>query len=66
MAKKIASKSGTSLILAKRAVLLANETGLTQGLKSERDLFNAAIGSKASREGINAFLEKRKPNFDKL
>ena len=48
----------------KDCVNRAYETTLTEGVRYERRVFHAAFGTPAQREGMNAFLEKRKPNFE--
>jgi enoyl-CoA hydratase/carnithine racemase len=49
--------------LAKQAVLAAEETALTAGLDHERRLYEVAMATEDRVEGMNAFLEKRKPEF---
>ena len=49
--------------LAKQAVLAADETGLAAGLEQERRLYELAMATEDRVEGMNAFLEKRKPEF---
>jgi enoyl-CoA hydratase/carnithine racemase len=39
---------------------------LGQGLDFEKDVFYSMFNTKAAREGIDAFINKRKPNFDGL
>ncbi len=63
MAERIARWSPVALRLAKRAVRAAAETPLSAGLELERELFLAAFGSDDGREGVSAFIEKRKPDF---
>ena len=50
--------------MAKEAVNRAFETTLSEGLRFERRLFNASFGTEDKKEGMAAFLEKRKPNFE--
>ena len=40
-----------------------NEMKLSEGLKYEQKMFLECFGSDDGKEGINAFIEKRKPNF---
>ena len=44
-------------------MLAADETALTAGLEHERRLFELAMATEDRVEGMNAFLEKRKPEF---
>lgn len=63
LAAKIASKSPIAIRIAKEAVLKAFETPLEQGLDLERKGFLFLATTDDRQEGINAFLEKRKPEF---
>ena len=63
MAQKIASKPALAIRLAKEAVLAAANTPLTQGLEFERKCFFMLFASDDKREGMRAFIEKRKPQF---
>lgn len=55
--------SSVSLRLIKQSVKAAMETPLSAGLDLEKELFLAAFGSEDGREGVQAFVEKRKPEF---
>lgn len=59
---KIASKSPLILRLAKEA-LNRSAAGLKDGLDYESTLFMLCFSSNDQKEGVNAFLEKRRPNF---
>ena len=63
MAALIASKGPLAVRFALKAVLGADETTLSEGLAHEADLFGQCCGTADFREGTQAFLEKRKPNF---
>ena len=63
LAKKIASHSNIATTAAKRAVNIAYEVPLSQGLLWERSLFNSLLPTNDAREGTLAFMEKRKPKF---
>jgi len=66
LAKKIAEKSISVLILAKEVLKKADEVGLEHGLQIERMVFNSLFTLKASKEGVSAFIERRTPNFKDL
>lgn len=63
VATAIASRPPIALQLAKEAVLAAHEMNLTQGLEYERKLFYALFATEDQKEGMKAFIEKRKPAF---
>ena len=64
IAARIAGLSAVSNYVAKRAVNAALETTLHEGVQTERMLFLALFGTDAQREGMSAFVEKRKPSFN--
>jgi enoyl-CoA hydratase/carnithine racemase len=63
LARDVAARAPLAVRLAKRAVLAAAETSLAEGLRTERSLFDEAMASEDRVEGMNAFLEKRDPEF---
>jgi enoyl-CoA hydratase len=63
IANRIADKSPIALRMAKEAVKLASRSNLDEGLRREIDLFALCFSSEDKDEGVNAFLEKRKPEF---
>jgi enoyl-CoA hydratase len=63
LAAVIAEKSPIALRLAKEAVLTAFETPLSAGLEFERRNLALAFDSDDQKEGMRAFVEKRKPRF---
>lgn len=63
LAERITRHSKLSVQLAKEAVNSAYETTLFQGINHERRLFHATFATNDRKEGMNAFVEKRKPNF---
>jgi enoyl-CoA hydratase len=63
LARDVAARAPLAVRLAKKAVLAAAETTLTEGLRRERDLFDKAMASEDRVEGMKAFLEKRDPRF---
>ena len=63
VARKIATKSKPTVIMAKECVLEAFETSLQQGLKYERKIFHGTFATADQKEGMAAFVEKRKANW---
>lgn len=61
--RKIASKSIPATSIAKECVNMAEELPLSHGLLFERRVFHATFGMKDQKEGMNAFVEKRKPKW---
>lgn len=62
-AAKIAGFSLPSVMMTKEAVNRAYETTLAEGLRFERRLFHSLFSLDDQKEGMAAFVEKRKPNF---
>jgi enoyl-CoA hydratase len=63
VAEKIAARSAIAQRAAKESVQQAFETGLQAGIVSERRAFAMTFGSDDAREGLNAFIEKRTPEW---
>jgi enoyl-CoA hydratase/carnithine racemase len=63
MARVVAERPPLAARLAKQAVLAAEQTGLSEGLRTERGLFDEAMATEDRVEGMTAFLEKREPDF---
>jgi enoyl-CoA hydratase len=63
VARDIASKGPVANRLAKEAVDRAYEGPLQLGVEYERRLLYLAFASEDAKEGLTAFLEKRKPDF---
>ena len=63
LAQEMAKRPPIALKLAKEAVLAADEMALTQGLEYERRLFYSLFATEDQKEGMKAFMEKRKPTF---
>ncbi|MCL2427878.1 MAG: enoyl-CoA hydratase [Alphaproteobacteria bacterium] len=61
--ERIAALSPVAVAMAKAAVNRAHETTLAEGVRHERALFLSLFGTADQREGMSAFVEKRKPNF---
>jgi enoyl-CoA hydratase len=62
-AKKIASLSQPIVMMAKESVNRAFETTLAEGIRFERRLFHSMFATEDQKEGMAAFVEKRKPQF---
>jgi len=63
VAAKIASQSPLAVMMNKEMVNAAYDTTLTQGVALERRLFHSLFAFDDQKEGMNAFVEKRKPDF---
>lgn len=63
IAAKIASQSPLAVAMNKELVEAAYETTLTTGVALERRLFHSLFAFEDQKEGMTAFVEKRKPAF---
>lgn len=63
-AQKIAEFSRTSVLLAKESVNRSYEVPLSEGVRFERRVFQSLFSTEDQKEGMAAFVEKRKPNFE--
>jgi len=63
MAAQIATLSRPSVLMAKEMINRAYETTLAEGVRFERRLFHALFATDDQKEGMAAFVEKRKPSF---
>lgn len=63
LAKKIAAKPPLAVRLAKEAIIKALNTSLDEGLELERKAFYLLFASEDQKEGMKAFMEKRKAEF---
>ncbi|TNM99972.1 enoyl-CoA hydratase, mitochondrial [Takifugu flavidus] len=61
--EKIASNSKLVTAMAKEAVNSAFELSLAEGNRLEKRLFHATFATEDRKEGMTAFVEKRKANF---
>jgi enoyl-CoA hydratase len=62
-AARIAGYSRPIVMMAKETVNRAYETTLAEGLQFERHLFLSMFATEDQKEGMRAFIEKRKPEF---
>lgn len=63
IATEISSKPPISVHAAKDAIVRAQDTTLEVGLEFERKAFDMLFATEDAKEGMKAFLEKRKPDF---
>jgi len=61
--EKIAASSLPAVMMIKESINRAYESTLAEGVLFERRLFHAAFALDDQKEGMAAFVEKRKPNF---
>lgn len=64
LAKEIAAMSPIATLLAKESVNRSFETHLEEGLHFERKNFYMTFASEDQKEGMKAFIEKRKPKYE--
>ncbi|BAU29463.1 short chain enoyl-CoA hydratase [Aneurinibacillus soli] len=62
-ARRIADMPPLAVRLIKKSVVKAVDATTTEGLEYERNCFYLLFASEDKAEGMNAFIEKRKPNF---
>ncbi|MBE0507002.1 MAG: enoyl-CoA hydratase, partial [Marinospirillum sp.] len=62
-AEVIAAQSRPVTLMIREAVDQAYETSLAAGLKFERRAFQSSFAFEDRSEGMQAFVEKRAPNF---
>ena len=63
LGQEIAERAPVAVRLAKEAVNKAFETSLADGLEFERRLFYFLFATEDQKEGMRAFIEKRKPEW---
>lgn len=63
LAQSIAAQSPSALRLAKDAINRGIQSDIDTALSIENDLFALAFASPEQKEGMSAFLEKRRPQF---
>jgi len=62
-AKTIAGMSRPAAMMTKEAINRAYETTLSEGVRFERRLFHSTFALEDRSEGMQAFVEKRKPDW---
>jgi enoyl-CoA hydratase len=62
-AEEIAGRAPLAVRMAKDSINAAFETTLTEGLKAEKRNFYPLFSTEDQKEGMKAFVEKRKPNW---
>jgi len=63
LAETISTNAPRAVAAAKRAATMGLQMSLAEGLKLEAALFGALFETEDVKEGVMAFLDKRKPNF---
>ena len=63
VAERIANMSRPITMMVKESINRAWETTLTEGVRFERRLFHSTFATEDRKEGMRAFIEKRKPTF---
>jgi len=63
LAQKLAEQSPLALSMAKKIINEGMDKSLREGCSLETDVFSSLFESEDQKEGMRAFLEKRKPQF---
>lgn len=63
-AEELTTKSRQALMAAKRAIRMSQEMDYEEGLDYETKEWASLFGTRDQKEGMKAFLEKRKPEFE--
>jgi enoyl-CoA hydratase len=63
VADAIASNSAPAVMMTKESINRAYETTLAEGVRFERRAFFALFATEDQKEGMQAFIDKREPNF---
>lgn len=63
LARKLSSKSSIALALAKKTITSGANMNLPSGLDLEAECFALIFATEDQKEGMSAFLQKRKPEF---
>ena len=64
LGQKISANSTIASSFAKRSIKQSLELSESSAVDHERSLFISIMGTHDKKEGVNAFLEKRKANFE--
>jgi enoyl-CoA hydratase len=64
LAEELSNKSRNALMAAKRAIRMSAEMGFEEALRYEIGEWTSLFGTYDQKEGMKAFLEKRKPEFE--
>ena len=59
----ILSRGPIAIFESKKSINVGYDQPIEQGLKTEAEHFSQLFNTEDTREGLNAFLQKRKPNF---
>ena len=65
MAKKIASNAQLAVAFSKEAIERGQQADMDTAIEIEASLFGLCFATQDQKEGMAAFLEKRKPVFTK-
>ena len=63
LAQKIVEKSKLTINQVMQLIPYAKTSQFIEGVAKEREAFGQIFGSDDAKEGVQAFIEKRKPNF---
>jgi len=63
IARGIAAKSLPSILMVKECIHRAGEMSLSEGVRFERRMFHSLFATHDQKEGMQAFIEKRAPQF---
>jgi enoyl-CoA hydratase/carnithine racemase len=63
LAEQVGEQSPISVRMCKTLIHTARQKAIADGLQGERDMFMELFSTEDQKEGVNAFLEKRKPQW---
>lgn len=66
IANEITNKPLSAILAAKQAIKQTENLSMTEGVALERKIFYPLYDTQGVKEGISAFIEKRKPNMKDL